>query len=458
MSAADGVTRGSDAQRPDHVGATGASAIDTERAQHAQPFTEANRDRSPSDADEIRSRDVFENERSDATDATAAEALDDEESLAIRRRCLATIVAARRALKGFKQPSNETREGYARKADHLFKVVSLSRHDEITAWMKALTPYAQKSNSFYAMRAAACWRARELLRELLSRQCATQRFHGMSNQWLAQVEETERTLETLNVVEDVERQELLEMAGLSSEPVTSKRQTLKHLPDDWRRQVVDRAQSTGTYGDEVSALELTGCRPIELAWGVCVSLDFPHAVIRIRGAKATDMAGQAWRELDVDYRALAPSLLGAARRHEEVWVGKGSTAGLRKAVRKLGKALWPKGPALCPYHFRHALAEDLREAGWTAEEIGAALGHRVSETSAAYGRKRRQGQGRGGVSPVTIIRGGVRTAVAVRPLRPFNLASIAPRAVGSSASGGLKSAKKASVKRPGGVTDQPRKR
>ena len=87
MSAADGVTRGSDAQRPDHVGATGASAIDTEHAQHAQhaqPFTEANRDRSPSDADEIRSRNVFENERSDATDATAAEALDDEESLAIR--------------------------------------------------------------------------------------------------------------------------------------------------------------------------------------------------------------------------------------------------------------------------------------------------------------------------------------------------------------------------------------
>ena len=271
MSAAGGVTRGSDAQRPDHIGATDASAIATERAQHAQPFTEANRDRSSSDADEIRSRSVFENERSDAADASADAALDDAKSLAIRQRCLEVIKAARRALKGFKQPSVKTQEDYALKADRLFEAVSLSRADEATAWMEALTPSAPKSNSYYAMHAAACWRAREMLRRLLSRQCATQRVHGMSLRWLAEVEETERTLETLLVIEDVERQELLDLAGLSSEPVRSKRQTLKLLPDDWRRQVVDRAQSSSAYGEVLSVLELTGCRPLELARGVCVS-------------------------------------------------------------------------------------------------------------------------------------------------------------------------------------------
>jgi hypothetical protein len=120
-----------------------------------------------------------------------------------------------------------------------------------------------------------------------------------------------------------------------------------------------------------------------------------------------------------------------------------STAGLRSAVRAIGRALWPKGPTLTPYHFRHAFAEDLREAGWTADEIGAALGHRVGETSAAYGRRRRPGQGRGGVKPVSVVRGGVRTAVAVRPLQPFNLATVAPRAAAALASLGGKPPKSA---------------
>ena len=443
MSAADGVPRGSDAERPDPVGATGASAIDTKRAQHAQPFTEADRDRSQPDADGIRSRRDFESDDARAARTTAAAAFDDEEAVALRRRCLATIVAARNAVKKFNEPSNTTQADYMQRAVRMFEAVSRSLHDEVTAWMDVLTPYAPKSNSFYKMRAAACYRARQILRELLSRQCATQRVHGMSRQWLAEVEETERAHQTLKIIAEVERQELLDLSGLPSQGVTSKRQTLKLLPDDWRQQVVDRAQSSDTYRDALSVLALTGCRPLELEWGVCVSLDFPHAVMRILGGKSTEVAGQPWREIKIEYKALAPTLLDAAKRHAEVWVRVGSTAGLRSAVRKLGMALWPKGPSLTPYHFRHALAEDLREAGWTAEEIGAVLGHRVSETSAAYGRKRRQGQGRGGVRPVTIVRGSVRTAVPVRPLQPFNLATIAPRAGGTSASGGLKSAKKA---------------
>ena len=271
MSAADGVTRGSDAQRPDHVGATGASAIDTKRAQHAQPFTEADRDRSQPDADESSSRNVLENERSDATEATAAEALDDEEILAIRRRCLEVIKASRSALKGLKQPSRRTMEDYARKADRLYEKVSLSCHDEGTAWMDALTPYAPKSNSFYAMRAAAAWRAREMLRAWLSRQCATQRVHGMSTAWLLEVEQTERALETLNVIDDVDRQELLDLSGLSSKPASSQRQTLKKFPDDWREQAVAyAAQTSHAYGEPMCVLKDTGCRSVKLTRGVTV--------------------------------------------------------------------------------------------------------------------------------------------------------------------------------------------
>jgi integrase len=351
------------------------------------------------------------------------------------------IKAARSALKGLKQPSVKSQEDYARKADRLFEAASLSRHDQATAWMDVLTRYAPKSNSFFAMRAAAAWRAREILRAWLSRQCATQRIHGKSSAWLHEVEQTEGALETLNIIEDIERQELLDLSGQSSQPVSSKRQTLKHFPPDFRQRAVEHAQASEVYGPPVSVLEVTGCRPAELARGATVSLEFNHAVVRILGAKTTDVAGQAWREISVDYKALSPRLLTLAQDNGEVSVGVWSTAGLRSALRAIGKALWPRGPVLTPYHFRHALAEDLREAGWSAEEVGAALGHRVSETSAGYGRRRRPGQGRGGVTPVSIVRGGVRTAVAVRPLKPFILSAVAPGGSVASTSLGGKSAK-----------------
>lgn len=220
---------------------------------------------------------------------------------------------------------------------------------------------------------------------------------------------------------------------MDSQPAKSKRQFLKLLPDGWRSKIVDRAQFSDTYADALSVLKNTGCRPAELARGVEVFLDNNHAIFRIMGKKVTGSAGQVWREIPVRAAALAPSLLRAVQDREHVIVQIWSTAGLRSALLKWGAALWPKGPRVVPYLFRHALTEDLREGGWSAEEIGAVLGHRVSETSAQYGRKRRPGQGRGSVEPVNIIRGGVQTAVPVRPLKIFDSTEFSARITDRSA-------------------------
>jgi len=88
---------------------------------------------------------------------------------------------------------------------------------------------------------------------------------------------------------------------------------------------------------------------------------------------------------------------------------------LRYAVKSVGRKLWPERTGLCPYHFRHEAAADMRESGWSADEIGGALGQRVSETASRYGPRRRPGQ-RGRAIEPQIRRGSVKTAVPVRSL------------------------------------------
>jgi hypothetical protein len=157
--------------------------------------------------------------------------------------------------------------------------------------------------------------------------------------------------------------------------------------------------------------------------GVELRPEFNHITVRINGAKVGESSGQLWRELDVAWRSVPHRLRDRLAEVETFVVGICSKTALRNAVADFGQLLWPKGPRVCPYHHRHQVAEDLRAAGWTADEIGAALGHRVGETSSKYGRRIRVRQG--GVARVpTVVRGGVRTAVPVRPTAVFDPAPL----------------------------------
>ena len=261
-----------------------------------------------------------------------------------------------------------------------------------------------------------------LLRNTHSEQCKLQREKGMTPEWFDIVQQLDAELKMLNIVENLDRAAVLESIDAVSVRATSRRSVLHRLPADWRQQLITHSQFTN-YGDAVCVLAAIGCRPEELTiFGIQVHLQYHCATFTVRGAKYGASAGQKWRELDVDWKWLPKHFLEPLQDNESVSVGIWSTAGLRSALARMGKKLWPQGPRISPILFRHAAAEDMRESGWTPAEIGAALGHRVGETSSQYGRKRRPGQGRGGVTPTAILRDGVRTQLPVRTTPALDLA------------------------------------
>lgn len=390
----------------------------------AQPFQQAAdviRDRQVSDDDDLRTRNRFENEELDddafpglGTFGLASEGAGE------RTRALAIIKHARKATKASRPVSAKTQQDYESKANRLRSVVAELEGDMKERWTKAMTRYAPKSRSFFANRAAVTSHCRSKVRLLLSEQCKLQRKDGMTGQWFDVVQRLNAELELLGTVERIDRTAVLESINAKSVPGSSKRTDLNRLPADWRRQLIAHSQTSEAYGVVVCALAATGCRPEELTRGIRVQLEYSHATFAIRGAKFTSESGQEWRELDVDWKSLPKHLLEPLQNDESILVGIWSTAGLRDALARFGRALWPRGPRISAYTFRHAAAEDMRESGWRPDEIGAALGHRVGETCSQYGRRRRPGQRGGGVTPTAIIRGGVRTTVPVRKSLAFD--------------------------------------
>lgn len=68
-----------------------------------------------------------------------------------------------------------------------------------------------------------------------------------------------------------------------------------------------------------------------------------------------------------------------------------------------------------PYSFRHALATDLRNDGWSVDEIASALGQRSANTQRHYGfRKGGKRKPQANCQPA-IIKGTVTTASPVAP-------------------------------------------
>lgn len=392
----------------------------------AQPFQQAAdeiRDRNTNDDDGLRSRRGSGNEDvandAFANSGTGRLGVDDADE---RKRALAVIKDARKTAKQGRQVSARTTQGYKRKATGLHADVGALDGDLRSRWMCALSEYATRARSFIAYRAAVTSQSRVKLRMLLSEQCKLQREKGMTLEWFDIVQQLDAELKMLNIVENLGRAAVLESIGAVSVRATSRRRVLHRLPADWRQQLIAHSQFT-VYGDAVCVLAAIGCRPEELTiFGIQVHLQYHCATFTVRGAKYGASAGQKWRELDVDWKWLPKHFLEPLQDNESVSVGIWSTAGLRSALARMGEKLWPTGPRISPILFRHAAAEDMRESGWTPAEIGAALGHRVGETSSQYGRKRRPGQGRGGVTPTAILRDGVRTQLPVRTTPALDLA------------------------------------
>jgi integrase len=298
-------------------------------------------------------------------------------------------------------------------------------HDEEQRWSQVMGPYAPSANSFYIMRPAICWQKRrelaETLRQITALDISSEM--GVLNDLMKQLAQQKKTL---NLLEQLKRSDVLKTTGGKTRRPKSLRNDLSALPAGWQMKILERAQASEIYADAVAILALTGCRPEELAQGVKVRLDAEPAVIHIKGAKLGDHAGQPWRKIDIPTAKLPAHMLLCLREERDfVEVKVDSTDALRQALYSYSRELWPGSIPISPYHFRHSMAETLRENGWPAHEIAAVLGERSAATVSHYGRKiRPKRAGRREVPEVVISRGGVRTAIKVPPLPVFDASSI----------------------------------
>ncbi len=159
--------------------------------------------------------------------------------------------------------------------------------------------------------------------------------------------------------------------------VKSKRLDLKKLPTDWQGLMVDKLKKTGsTYLKSVALLQATGCRPIELEYGVHIEKNYyGDFVITIQSAKGRDGFE----------RKITSSLpiLAELFSEEEVVVAR---------YKRLAEVLYTISRSLAmnvsAYTYRHAFASDLKASGLTQAEIAMCMGHKVLGSQRSYGFKR----------------------------------------------------------------------
>ena len=315
---------------------------------------------------------------------------------------------------------NEAGHQYAGKVALMLTHLARLDGTETERWQQVFEPYAPASRSFYLMRAAAAWHYRRKISALV------RSVDGLVTTYApdeAVIAEVHTTLVSLEVIQGINRALLLQASNRKARASRSKKEDLDQLAHDWKALIALRAQRSSTYADAVAVLSLTGCRPEELVSGVKVWLDGRRIILRINGAKLSEFAGQPWREIEVMSKNVPDSLLDPLLDgRDETYVSIRSTAALREALKEMSRDLWPMRPHIVPYHFRHSVAEDLRDSGWAEHEVAAVLGERSAATARHYGRKRK----RRGTSPprTLVLRDGVRTAIAIDPLPRFDPSSI----------------------------------
>ena len=331
------------------------------------------------------------------------------------------VAKARNGLEDVRPVGSHTAVNYERKAVRLLRFVLERRKTDKDCWKNALLPYADKANSFFAMRAAVVWALRDWIRrqlEVWDTCVATSDTPGQ----LRAGASIERFSKDIDEVNAVKRADLLSASGRQPKRVQSKKSDLNKLPMDWRQRVLSHC-GQGERAALTWLLTVTGCRPAEVVKGVELRFEDGRVRARIMGAKVTTRSGQSWREMEIACDWIPSDLLQMLRAKRTHTVSIGSTSKLRYLVAAVGKAALESKIRLCPYHFRHQLAQDMRGTGWKSEEIGAALGQLVSETSSIYGKRRRKGQGGRSVEP-QVVRGSVKTASPVRPRSAFDPASL----------------------------------
>ena len=333
-------------------------------------------------------------------------------------------------------PSARTLAGYAKKCAQIDREmahaeIGLPRH-----WLFALVPHAANKQTFNAYRAALSHRALHKLQALLTELDAHQQAGNRDLQWRLLVLQMRRALGDWTGIRAVERTECLARSGKEPKAAHSKKKDIPRLPEGWREQFLNVNDRSRTYRHVGVLLRYCGMRPAELEKGVQVEWSTNGVKVTIGGAKVRATAGQPWRTFVLDPQQLPKWFVSEVADQKRLTVSAKTDALRAHLGRLTEKVFGPKNAVrkkplrLSAYHFRHALATDLRKSGWETDQVAAVLGESVAETAAHYGQRVRNG----GLKPnqQAIQSHSVQTARPVRSLDRSGLKKVLqPKAVKS---------------------------
>lgn len=179
----------------------------------------------------------------------------------------------------------------------------------------------------------------------------------------------------------------------------------RRLPD-WQEKFREyNNASSGKYRLHAFIQSLTGIRPAEFEserknisgpGGVQVTLIQKNRIaVRVLGAKTNKQSGQPVRQFEIEMD-LPVWLIDELKQSGGQKLLTARTQALRDHYARISEQIF-KGQRygkakkllrINPYCFRHAVASNMRNDGWSPEEIAACLGHSSAETQRHYGLRR----------------------------------------------------------------------
>jgi hypothetical protein len=180
----------------------------------------------------------------------------------------------------------------------------------------------------------------------------------------------------------------------------SKKHDLGKLPRDWILQMWLGVQPDHKHRDAIAVLSLSPARPGEavpgdrpsgFSQGIIVALDkkgrlvLANKPLKTHGGKY----GMAQSAVKIDVAAEGPIAEYLAQRCRDEGgqfvVKINSADALSKAIKRVGRRVFPTGPAITAYVYRHQRLADAKAAFGAGEKAALAGGHSTDRTQAKYG-------------------------------------------------------------------------
>ncbi len=323
------------------------------------------------------------------------------------------IKQARALTQGYLTPlAPSSQQDYERRHTALLAAIDgMACEDGMTRLETFFAKQAPVSRTFFKNRAILCRRIAQEIRLRLAQQDRYQKA-GLFDIWKGLVQSLEDQMERLECVRQLDRSDLLERSGQST--AKSKTKRYQKLPHGWADRVLQASRASEFY-DAVLTLRFTGCRPSEID-GARFTYAHDKVYVQIKGKKVTEDKGQPLRKFAISADKFPEDFLNRLKKSSTIEINGPSNENdlkrLRMYLNRTGRALFPRlKKRISAINFRHAMASELRDAGWEKYQIAGVMGHISENTQAHYGVSR----GCKGTKPKAMIeKHSVQTARHIR--------------------------------------------